>query len=52
MVSVVIFWVLLLLAFVAALVPDSFSPYIGRGRWIITLILIAILGWHVFGAPK
>jgi len=49
MVLVVIFWILLILSAIAALVPDSISPYIGRGRWVITLILIAILGYKVFG---
>lgn len=51
MVLQVIFWILLLLAFIAALVPDAVSPYVGRGRWIIALILLAILGYFAFGGP-
>ncbi len=51
MVIIILFWILLLLAFIAALVPDSVSPYVGRGRWVIILLLIAILGWHELGNP-
>ena len=43
----VLFWILLILLFIAALVPDSVSPYIGRGRWIVLLIL----GLHCLGNP-
>lgn len=45
----VIFWVLLFLAIIAAIAPDSTSPYLGRGRWLIVLALIAILGWSCLG---
>lgn len=51
MVMTVLFWILLILLFIAALVPDSVSPYIGRGRWIVLLILITILGLHCLGNP-
>lgn len=51
MVIVILFWILLILAFIAALVPDAMSPYIGRGRWIIALILILLLGLAVFKSP-
>lgn len=51
MVLIVLFWLLLILSVIAALVPDSTSPYLGRGRWIVALILLAILGWKVFGSP-
>lgn len=51
MVSTVIFWILLLLCFLGALCPDSVSPYLGRARWIVVLILIAILGYRVLGNP-
>lgn len=51
MVLQILFWILLILAAIGALVPDSQSPYLGRGRWIIGLILIAILGFIVFGNP-
>jgi len=51
MVLTVLFWILLILAAIAALVPDAVNPYVGRGRWVIALILIAILGYHVFGSP-
>lgn len=49
MVLQILFWILLILCAIGALVPDIASPYIGRGRWIIVLILIAILGLHDFG---
>lgn len=52
MVFTVLFWILLILAVIAALVPDAVSPYVGRGRWIIALILIGLLGWRVFGDPS
>jgi hypothetical protein len=47
----VIFWILLLLALIGAFVPDATSPYIGHARWVIVLILLAILGIAVFGNP-
>lgn len=46
MVLVVIFWILLLLSFVSVLVPEH--PYLRYCR-IIDLILLAILGYKVFG---
>lgn len=49
MVLEVIFWVLLVLWAVGAFVPDTTSPYIGRGRSVICLIEFAILGFKVFG---
>lgn len=51
MVMQVIFWILLLLAAIGAIVPDTASPYLGRGRWVVCLILIAILGFVEFGNP-
>jgi hypothetical protein len=50
-VLVVIYWVLLLFCLIAALVPDAMSPYIGRGRWVIALVLFAIIGIALFGNP-
>lgn len=52
MVLQVLFWILLILAAIGALVPDEKSPYLGRGRWVICLILIAILGYMQFGGIK
>lgn len=52
MVLQILFWILLILAAIGALVPDEKSPYLGRGRWIICLILIAILGFEAFGGFK
>lgn len=52
MVSEIIFWILLLLCAIGAVVPDAQSPWINRGRWGVALILIAILGVKVFGMPK
>jgi hypothetical protein len=51
MVLMVLFWILLILCFIASLCPDSMSPYLGRGRWGIVLILLAILGLKVFDSP-
>lgn len=51
MVMQVLFWILLILALIGALVPDAVSPYLGRGRWIIALILILLLGLAVFHSP-
>lgn len=51
MVLQVIFWLLLLLCAIGVMVPDAQSPYIGRGRWVIALILIAIIGLKVFDNP-
>lgn len=51
MILTILFWILLILAAIGALVPDGTSPWIGRGRWIICLILIAILGFEAFGNP-
>jgi hypothetical protein len=50
-VLVVLFWILLILAVIGAFVPDATSPYIGHARWVIVLILLAILGIAVFGNP-
>jgi hypothetical protein len=51
MVLQVLFWILLILTAIAALVPDAAWPYLPRARWIIVLILIGILGLRVFGDP-
>ena len=45
----ILFWILLILTALGALVPDTASPYVGRGRWIVALVCIAILGLRVFG---
>jgi hypothetical protein len=47
MVIQVLFWILLILAALGALVPDAVSPYMTRGRHVVVLILIAILGFWV-----
>ncbi len=46
-----VFWILLIFAAIGAMIPDSPqpSPWLNRGRWVVALILIAILGWHSFG---
>jgi hypothetical protein len=46
-----LFWLLLLLCAIGALVPDSASVYLGRSRWLVALILIAILGLKLFHNP-
>lgn len=50
-VLVVLFWILLILCVIGTFVPDTINPWLGRGRWVIALILIAILGLAVFGNP-
>jgi hypothetical protein len=50
-VLVVIFWVLMILAIIGAILPDNTSPYLSRGRWLIALILFAILGIAALGNP-
>lgn len=47
----VLFWILLILCMIGAFIPDTAWPFIGRGRWVIALILFAILGIAVFGNP-
>lgn len=49
MVLVVLFWILLILAIIGVFVPEQ--PFITRGRWVVTLVLLGILGLKVFGAP-
>lgn len=49
MVLEILFWVLLILAFIGCFVPDNAFPFIGRGRWVVALILFAILGLRIFG---
>jgi len=51
MVLQVLFWLVLLLCAIGAFVNDSVSPLLVRGRWVMVLILIAILGYVVFGNP-
>lgn len=51
MVLQVLFWLLLLLCVIGAFLQDSLSPFLVRGRWVMVLILIAILGYVVFGNP-
>jgi hypothetical protein len=43
-----LFWVFLVLCLVGAFAPDTW-PNINRGRWVIILILLVILGLQVFG---
>lgn len=49
MVWVILFWLLFLLCVIGLFVPDANIPGGSRGRWIIILILIGLLGWAVFG---
>lgn len=49
MVLEILFWVLLILAAIGAFVPDTAFPFVGRGRWVVALILLAILGLRIFG---
>lgn len=52
MVLQILFWILLILAAIGAITPDATSPHLNRGRWIIALILIGILGFVAFGGIK
>lgn len=49
MVLIVLFWILLILAIIGELAPLP-APW-GRVPRVIILLLIALLGWHVFGNP-
>lgn len=51
MILTILFWLLLLLCAIGVFVPDGASPYIGRSRWVIVLILITILGFKVLDNP-
>lgn len=51
MVLEILFWVLLILSAISAFMPDTW-PHAVRGRLIIVLILLAILGLRVFGNFK
>lgn len=44
----VFFWVLCLLWVVGIFVPDTASPYLVRGRSVIILVLLILLGLKVF----
>lgn len=50
LVLTVIFWILLLLAALGVFAPDT-NPYFVRGRWVVVLLLIAILGYAALGNP-
>jgi hypothetical protein len=47
----IIFWILLLLAALGAFIQDAAYPWLVRSRWVVVLILIAILGYRFFGSP-
>lgn len=50
MVLEILFWILLILAAIGAFVPETISPYYGRGWRVVCMILFAILGLRVFGS--
>lgn len=52
MVFEVLFWVLLILCFLGVFAPDAWGQNIVRGRVVVILILLTILGLRVFGAIK
>ena len=52
MVLQILFWVLLILCFIGAFVPDDIGPGIVRGRWVVVLIELAILGFFVFNGSS
>ena len=49
MILTILFWLLLLLCLIGTFTPEG--PYVLRGRWVVVLILVAILGFHVLGNP-
>lgn len=51
MVLTILFWILLILCFLGAFAPDTAYPWAPRGRVVIILILLAILGLKVFDSP-
>jgi len=50
MVAIVLFWLFLVLGLLGIFAPDTW-PNINRGRFVILLLMIALLGYHVFGSP-
>ena len=49
-----VFWLLMLLWLVfwawGSFTPQG-APYWGRGSWLLLFVLLALLGWRVFGEP-
>jgi len=49
-----VFWLIFLLCFIAWLVGWRYQnvwPQYGYGSYVIVFVLLAILGWAVFGPP-
>jgi hypothetical protein len=45
----VLFWLLWILAVIGCFIPEA--PFITRGRWVVALILLGIIGYKVLGDP-
>lgn len=44
----IFFWILVFLWLIGVFVPDTASPYIARGRGLIVLVLLILLGLKVY----
>jgi hypothetical protein len=49
MILTILFWILWLLCIIACCVAES--PFVSRGRWVVALIMIGILGFKLLGDP-
>jgi hypothetical protein len=49
MVLTVLFWILWILCVIGCFIPES--PFISRGRWVVILLLVGVLGLKVLGSP-
>ena len=50
MILQILFWILLILSAIGIFAPDTY-PNIHRGRFVVTLILLGILGYFVLNNP-
>lgn len=44
----IFFWILAFLWLIGVFIPDNASPYLVRGRSIVILIMLILLGWKVY----
>lgn len=44
----IFFWILCFLWLLGIFIPDGSSPYLARGRFVIILVLLVLLGLKVF----
>jgi len=44
----IFFWILAFLWLIGIFVPDATSPYVARGRFVIVLAMLILLGLKVY----